>query len=293
MQSLNKTNLADTAAEAIRAEILGSRWAVGDKLPNEATLSAMLSVSRSTVREAVRVLASQGIVETRQGSGTYVRSTTGTNLSLTTAKRASLREQFEARLALDVEAARLAALRCSAADIDRLRSLLAKRGDYVGVDKDAFVARDFAFHQAVIATSRNNVLISLYEFSSRLIAETIAATLCTLPILLYSFGYMSNVAIFANMLILPLVPLAMLLTFIGGAGGLLVPGIAMAIGGPAYLLLSYMVQTTEFFAGLSWARSEVTVQIWQVVLMYVLLLSFGIFMWWRTRLDLRQANIVE
>ena len=127
----------------------------------------------------------------------------------------------------------------------------------------------------------------------QILGETIAATLCTLPILLYSFGYMSNVAIFANMLILPLVPLAMLLTFIGGAGGLLVPGIAMAIGGPAYLLLSYMVQTTEFFAGLSWARSEVTVQIWQVVLMYVLLLSFGIFMWWRTRLDLRQANIVE
>lgn len=177
MRALSRPSLAETAVEAIHGEILARRWGVGERLPNEATLSAALSVSRGTVREAVRVLASQGIVETRQGSGTYVRSTTGTNLSLTTAKRASLREQFEARLALDVEAARLAALRCSAADIDRLRSLLAKRGDYVGVDKDAFVARDFAFHQAVIATSRNNVLISLYEFSSRLIAETIAATL--------------------------------------------------------------------------------------------------------------------
>lgn len=69
MHSLSKTNLADTAAEAIRAEILARRWTIGEKLPNEATLSTMLSVSRGTVREAVRVLVSQGILETRQGSG--------------------------------------------------------------------------------------------------------------------------------------------------------------------------------------------------------------------------------
>ena len=41
MQPLNKTNLADTATEAIRSEIFAKRWAVGEKLPNEATLSAM------------------------------------------------------------------------------------------------------------------------------------------------------------------------------------------------------------------------------------------------------------
>ncbi|MFP3830822.1 FadR/GntR family transcriptional regulator, partial [Pseudomonas sp. SIMBA_021] len=74
MQPLSKTNLADTAIEAIRSEIVAKRWAVGEKLPNEAALCSMLSVSRGTVREAVRVLASQGYLETRQGSGTYVLS---------------------------------------------------------------------------------------------------------------------------------------------------------------------------------------------------------------------------
>ncbi|MGO6904019.1 FadR/GntR family transcriptional regulator, partial [Rhizobium ruizarguesonis] len=64
MRALSKTNLADEAIEAIRDDILGKRWAVGEKLPNEASLSAMLSVSRGTVREAVRVLASQGYLET-------------------------------------------------------------------------------------------------------------------------------------------------------------------------------------------------------------------------------------
>ena len=50
MQPLSKTNLVETAIEAIRDEILAKRWAVGDRLPNEASLSSMLSVSRGTVR---------------------------------------------------------------------------------------------------------------------------------------------------------------------------------------------------------------------------------------------------
>ncbi|QRI63281.1 FadR family transcriptional regulator [Shinella sp. PSBB067] len=177
MQSLSKTNLADTAAEAIRAEILGSRWAVGDKLPNEATLSVMLSVSRGTVREAVRVLVSQGILETRQGSGTYVLSAADTTRPLTMARRAGLRDQFEARLALDAEAARLAALRRTPAVIAGLRARLAERGNYEGGDKAAFIARDLAFHQAVIAASQNAVLAGMYDFFSALISETIEASL--------------------------------------------------------------------------------------------------------------------
>jgi DNA-binding FadR family transcriptional regulator len=125
----------------------------------------------------VRVLVSQGYLETRQGSGTYVLSTADTARPLTMARRASLRDQFEARVALDAEAARLAALRQTPAVIAGLRTLLAERGNYEGGDRAAFVARDFAFHQAVIAASQNAVLIGMYDFFSTLIAETIEATL--------------------------------------------------------------------------------------------------------------------
>ncbi|TAA57507.1 FadR/GntR family transcriptional regulator [Shinella sp. JR1-6] len=177
MRALSKTNLADTAVEAIRTEILEHRWTVGEKLPNEAALSAMLSVSRGTVREAVRVLVSQGYLETRQGSGTYVLSTADSVRPLGMARRAGLRDQFEARLALDAEAARLAALRHTPAVIAGLRALLAARGDYGSGDKAGFIARDFAFHQAVVAASQNVVLIGMYDFFSTLIAETIDATL--------------------------------------------------------------------------------------------------------------------
>ena len=177
MRALTKTTLSDTAVEAIRSEIMGRRWLVGEKLPNEASLSSMLAVSRGTIREAVRVLASQGYLETRQGSGTYVRSNTDISLPLDMARRAGLRDQFEARLALEVEAARLAALRHSPEVVSQLRILLVARGNYAGGDKAAFIERDLAFHKAVVAASRNRAMIEIYEFFSLSIAETIEATL--------------------------------------------------------------------------------------------------------------------
>ncbi|MDQ0322653.1 DNA-binding FadR family transcriptional regulator [Pararhizobium capsulatum DSM 1112] len=177
MQALERTNLADTAVEAIRQEIIAKRWSLGEKLPNEAGLSDMLSVSRGTIREAVRVLASQGYLETRQGSGTYVLSTTDTKRPLLMARRASLLDQFEARCALDVEAARLACRRPTPDIIARLRALLAARGNYEGGDAEGFVARDLAFHKAIIAASRNRAMIEIYDFFSSSITETIEATL--------------------------------------------------------------------------------------------------------------------
>jgi len=177
MQSLSRTSLAESAAEAMRGEITGKRWPVGAKVPNEATLSELLSVSRGTVREAVRILVAEGYIETRQGSGTYVLSTADAAGALTMARRATLRDQFEARLALDAEAARLAALRQTPAVITKLRRLLKERGNYEGSDKAGFIARDLAFHQAVVTASQNCVLANMYEFFSTLIAETIEATL--------------------------------------------------------------------------------------------------------------------
>lgn len=126
----------------------------------------------------------------------------------------------------------------------------------------------------------------------QILIETIAATLMTAPILIGAFGYISNVAIPANLLILPLVPLAMLLTFIAGIGALIVGGIAAIFGFPAYLLLMYMVKTTEFFANLPWAKTDIAIGLGHVVGMYVLLGVFMSFMWWRTRLNLRDSNLV-
>ena len=109
MKTVSRKSLTEAATQSIRSEITSGRWAVGEQLPNEAQLSARLGVSRGTVREAVRALVAQGMLETRQGSGTYVRSKADTARSLNRIRHTSLRDRLEMRAALEVEAARLAA----------------------------------------------------------------------------------------------------------------------------------------------------------------------------------------
>ena len=69
-----RTSLADAAANSIRTEIAAGRWPIGSRIPIEPQLAQLLGVSRGTVREAVKTLVSRGLLEVRQGSGTYVRS---------------------------------------------------------------------------------------------------------------------------------------------------------------------------------------------------------------------------
>lgn len=143
-------------------------------------------------------------------------------------------------------------------------------------------------------------LLQAYYFGNKkpgtlrqILGETISATICTLPIILYYFGQMSNVAIIANLLVLPLVPLAMLLTFIAGVGSFVFPPLAAVVGFPAQILLTYMVQVAEQLARLPWAVTEVAVNGVLAISMYGILATFAIYMWRKTHLNLRDANLVE
>lgn len=143
-------------------------------------------------------------------------------------------------------------------------------------------------------------LMSAYFFGDtperpigRIMIETIAAQLYTLPILLVTFGQFSIIAPIANLLILPLVPLAMLLTFIAGIGGLLLPSIAGIIGIPAEVVLSYMTQTIIFVGNIPWALQEVSLSPFGGLLLYGLLVAITVFFWYKTRLDLAKTSLVE
>lgn len=176
MKILSKKTLADAAVQSIRAEITAGRWPVGARLPNETSLSEELGVSRSTLREAVRGLVAQGILETRQGAGTFVKALSDNAASLDRIRRASLRDRFEIRALLEAEAARLAALRATPDAVAEMRALLHMRGERVGPKDEDFLARDFAFHQAVVAASGNKALMEIYGFFSSSIREAIGAT---------------------------------------------------------------------------------------------------------------------
>ena len=73
---LIKRSLVDQALEQLRWRITEGKWAIGERLPTEPELSAELGISRNTVREAMRVLAFCGLIDIRQGDGSYLRSMT-------------------------------------------------------------------------------------------------------------------------------------------------------------------------------------------------------------------------
>ncbi len=127
----------------------------------------------------------------------------------------------------------------------------------------------------------------------QILGETISAQIVTLPVLIYAFGQMSNVSVIANLLVLPLVPLAMLLVFITGIVGLISAPLAAVAGVPATALLTYMVGVINYFAGLSWALTEITINGWAVAAMYLIIAGTCIYLWKTTKYGLRDENLVE
>lgn len=127
----------------------------------------------------------------------------------------------------------------------------------------------------------------------QILGETISATILTAPILISAFGQISNVSLIANLLVLPFVPLAMLLTFIGGIGAMIVPGWAMLVGWPATTLLNYMIWIAKELSKLSWATTELQVSGLIEVICYILIIGLCLYLWRATRYNLAEANIIE
>ncbi|GHJ44524.1 GntR family transcriptional regulator [Catellatospora sp. TT07R-123] len=164
LRSPTRQTLVPQVIEQLRTQISSSEWPVGSRIPTEPDLAAALGVGRNTVREAVRALVHAGVLECRQGSGTYVTATH--ELTGVVARRladAEMAEAVEVRRAFEVEAARLAAQRRTPADLDLLDELLARREQtWAGGDAAAFVAADADLHMAIVAAAHNAMLAELY-----------------------------------------------------------------------------------------------------------------------------------
>ncbi|MCC7053918.1 MAG: FadR family transcriptional regulator [Gemmatimonadaceae bacterium] len=175
MSTIARQSLADATAAQLEARIAAAEWPLGSRLPAEPELMAQLGVGRSTVREAIRTLARVGLVQVRQGDGTYVTArTANTESLLTRCQRAQLQEVRDVREALELQAARLAAARRTPDDLATLRTLLDQRADAITRrDAAGFAAADVAFHQRIVAATRNDMLIELW----RVLGESLVQSL--------------------------------------------------------------------------------------------------------------------
>ncbi|MFD1832995.1 FadR/GntR family transcriptional regulator [Streptomyces desertarenae] len=164
LTSPRRSALADQVIEALRDQITSGEWPVGSRIPTEPELVEQLGVARNTVREAVRALAHNGLLDIRQGSGTYVVATS--ELAGVMHRRfadADPQHVAELRSVLEAEAARLAAHRRTEQDLRQLRTLLRRREAAWGTGEvERFVEADATLHLAIVRASHNEVLTALY-----------------------------------------------------------------------------------------------------------------------------------
>lgn len=159
--------------DQLQSQLTSGAWAVGARIPGEHDLAARLQVSRPAVREAIRALSHVGVLEVRRGDGTYVRSAVDPRPLLRRVERATLRDVFEVQLAYDVQAAKLAARRRTAADLARLEVLLAERD--AATEPSAFGETDVRFHLGVAETSHNALLVEAFRYFQSRLSESLAA----------------------------------------------------------------------------------------------------------------------
>jgi DNA-binding FadR family transcriptional regulator len=181
LSSARRTRLADEVIAQLRAQIASGEWPVGSRIPTEPELVERLGVARNTVREAVRALAHNGLLDIRQGSGTYVVATS--ELAGVMQRRFAGSEPLhiaELRGSLEATAAALAAERRTQADLQQLDTLLERRERaWESGDAEVFVQADATLHLAVVAASHNTVLTALYADLGEVLRDYLRADVGT------------------------------------------------------------------------------------------------------------------
>jgi len=184
-QNLNSEKNGTTAEEVVvrlRDMIHNGELLPGDRLPPERDLAKLLGVSRPTLRAGIRSLATVGILQSRQGAGTFVAerhdspTLDGSPLRMLSALHGfTSDEMFEARLALEMSIAGMAAERATSEQMTLMAEEIT--GMYASLsDPEQYLVHDMQFHQTIAAASNNRILTSLMNMVATILFDTRSKT---------------------------------------------------------------------------------------------------------------------
>ncbi len=169
-------DIANRISEMI---LLEKKYLPNSKLPNEHELAEMLGVSRTSIREAIKILTASNIIIVKRGRGTFVTASPGyandpLGLSLLDDKRKLVRHWFEMRLFIEPQSVRLAVQRATEDEIDEIESFERQEADLIknGVD---FIVPDQKFHAAIAKATHNDVIERLIPAIQYSVAEAVSA----------------------------------------------------------------------------------------------------------------------
>ena len=181
-ESVTGRRIADVVAERIEKLIVDGVLKGGQALPSERRLTEKLGVSRTALREGMKLLRARGIIETEHGKGSFVANlTTQAQITpmmhLLASQPRTLYDLFEVRGMLEAEAARLAALRGTDADFilitRRYEEMIAPQSLDLPLEERAKL--DHAFHRAICEASHNPILVNTLQSLTDLLLSSVFA----------------------------------------------------------------------------------------------------------------------
>ena len=181
--AVRKTRVFEGVAQQIQRLIVDGALKPGARLPPEREIASRLAVSRSSVRDAIRILELAGLVVPRQGEGTVVADLSPDLVmapiaSILLRKRELIAELIDVRKMLEPALAARAALRATPEDVARLGEILERQRDRAQRGEPT-VDEDGEFHYQIALAARNGVVQSMLDVLMRLLRETRARSLQT------------------------------------------------------------------------------------------------------------------
>jgi GntR family transcriptional repressor for pyruvate dehydrogenase complex len=181
MPNSKSNSRIDHASQTLTKYIMNKKVVAGDFLPSEHELCKQMGVSRSTLREAVSILESKGMVKRLHGQGVQIvneshRATTDMLQLLVKRNGLTIQELIEVRNIIEVQAAELAAERATATDRQLIKNAL-QIMQSENVTLAEYAKADIEFHVAVAQATHNSVLVLIIETIRPLLHDVILATL--------------------------------------------------------------------------------------------------------------------
>jgi GntR family transcriptional regulator, transcriptional repressor for pyruvate dehydrogenase complex len=174
LQRVRRRRLYEQVIEALARYVRSEGLAIGDRLLPERTLAEQLGISRPSLKQALIALEVQGLIETRHGGGSYLRSTelASEPLEVLLGRKARLPDVLDAREAIEVKLAGLAAERRTEEDLREIDSALDEMELGIGVGLREVEWADARFHEAIAAAARSAVLATFMAQISDEVAES-------------------------------------------------------------------------------------------------------------------------
>lgn len=187
MAILKHTKLITKIVEEIKNQIIRGELQAGQKLPPQDKWAKEMGISRGTLREALNQLVLIGIIEMKQGNGTYVKSITPSSFmeSLSLAlimDKSSVSELLDARLCIESAVAFWAAKKASTKDMQELKKTCQQmREAYQHNNTEEFIKKDLEFHILIAKSSKNRVLMRVVQTIREVLYQFIADFFSLMP----------------------------------------------------------------------------------------------------------------